>query len=355
VDDNRVPRLDTTTGDTTPVALQSSDTQIGDKGANPALTLNTSQGNSRGIDSVDLQVNRTANTQVASGLRSFIGSGEKNTASSTDSVVCGGDSNVASTSSRATICGGQLNTATGQESFIGAGQNNTASNTQAVVAGGDTNLASGNESAVLGGNSNQATNTQAAVGGGVGNVASGAQTTISGGANNAASQPFATVPGGYYGVANHHGQLSRGAGQFAAPGDAQAISLIWRLSTASGAPNKPMFLDGTSLLATIATNSVWAFSILVVGRSTGGGTSQNAAWKIEGSIKNNAGTVALVSAVTTTLIANDTAGVVWGVVGNVVVEADNTNKALNIRVAATVDPLATTRWVAEMRAVELAF
>ena len=53
-----------------------------------------SAANARGESSVDLQTDRNAVTQVASGARSFIGAGRRNTASSPDSVVVGGIDNI---------------------------------------------------------------------------------------------------------------------------------------------------------------------------------------------------------------------------------------------------------------------
>lgn len=93
---------------------------------NTFLIINTNgsiqrdnSGNSRGVEAVDLQINRSANTQVASGNRSFIFSGDNNTASGVSSSV-----------------GGSTNTSSGTNSFVGGGNNNEASGANSAIFGG---------------------------------------------------------------------------------------------------------------------------------------------------------------------------------------------------------------------------
>ena len=57
---------------------------------------NATGGNNRGLNVVDLQTSRNANSQVASGNYSFIGGGQNNTANATWSSIAGGYSNIAS-------------------------------------------------------------------------------------------------------------------------------------------------------------------------------------------------------------------------------------------------------------------
>lgn len=74
--------------------------------------LGADGGNARGAAAVDLQVTRTADTQVASGAGSAIGGGSGNTASGAGSAIGGGASNTAS-GSYVAIGGGLYNTASG--------------------------------------------------------------------------------------------------------------------------------------------------------------------------------------------------------------------------------------------------
>jgi hypothetical protein len=91
-------------------------------------------GNVRGNYAVDLQILRTAATQVASGSQSVVLGGQSNTASATQSTVCGGINNNAS----------------GQQSAVLGGNANGASGLGAVSLGGSSNVASGNNSITMG-------------------------------------------------------------------------------------------------------------------------------------------------------------------------------------------------------------
>ena len=72
-------------------------------------------GNARGAGATDLQGDRSAATQVASGEDAVIGGGENNTSSGFGTTVVGGGSNIAS-DFYATVIGGELNQATEQYS-----------------------------------------------------------------------------------------------------------------------------------------------------------------------------------------------------------------------------------------------
>lgn len=367
LDTDRVPRLSAATG--LPIPLKSSRASIKDAGGAGTLVVDarTAVGNARGVDAIDLMTSRTAITQVASGQESVIAGGRRNTAAALRCTIGGGDTNsinalaqegtiaggtgnsIGATGIQAAICGGDTNVADGEESFVGGGDRNSASGTNSTVAGGLLNSASAASATVAGGNANVASQTYAAIGGGIQNTASASASTVAGGFGNSATANGSSVPGGQYALADKQGQIAHASGLFASQGDAQGSDLVWRRTTVNAAPNQPMYLDGAAVLATIPTSKTWAFYIQVVARSAAG---VSAAWEIRGAIQNNAGTTALVSAVTTTLIADGT-GATWGVVGNVVVEADSVPDALNIRVAATVDPATTVRWVATGRLTEV--
>jgi microcystin-dependent protein len=98
--------------------------------------LQSTGGNNRGANAVDLQVARvsTSPSQVASGTTSVISGGQNNTASGELSVISGGSGS----------------TASGRGSAVGGGENNTASGLFATVPGGRNNVASGENSFAVG-------------------------------------------------------------------------------------------------------------------------------------------------------------------------------------------------------------
>jgi hypothetical protein len=375
VADNRIPRLDRPAGTEVPSPLQSSKVTVTDNGA---VRADGSGGNARGTDAVDLQVTRSGATQVASGTNATIGGGTGNTASGLASVVAGGASNLASgldatiaggTTNTAsalvsTVGGGSTNTARSQGSVVGGGENNIAgdagaANARCTVGGGDTNVASGQESTVAGGNQNQATGTQATigggdgntasatestVGGGNGNIASGVQSTVSGGGSNTASAQQSCVPGGGNAIADKYGQIAwSGCNLFATQGDAQSSWFMLRRATTDATP-ADLFLDGTSLRATIASGKSWMFQIMLVARKDDGLTS---IYKSEGLITNVAGTTSMPAAATTTEIFD---GITLPATP-VVVTADNANDSLNINVTGVA--ATNIRWVARVAIVEV--
>ena len=140
-------------------------------------------GNARGTYAVDLQSDRFAATQVASGSQSTIGGGDDNTASA----------------SRSTVSGGGGNTASQTLSTVVGGGNNTASGILSIVGGGGNNLASGNQASVFGGLNDTASGQYATVIGGLNNIVAGDYSVISGGRgmtlNAAADNSFGFLGG----------------------------------------------------------------------------------------------------------------------------------------------------------------
>ena len=196
-------------------------------------------GNPRGLNAVDLQMQRALATQVASGNLSVIGGGENNTASASRSVVSGGFSNTASAIA-STVGGGASNTASGNSSTVGGGSVNGASGLSSTIGGGIGNEADGVFSTVGGGSSNEAnadfatisgggTNTASGdlstVSGGLSNTASGELSAVGGGLGNTGSGDFSTIPGGFLNIAS--GDFS-----FAAGSQAEAVndnSFVWNV------------------------------------------------------------------------------------------------------------------------------
>ena len=164
----------------------------------------------------------TANTTYATvsggslnsaiGYGSTVGGGGQNTASNNHAAVGGGFGNTASASLAfvgggrfndaladfATISGGERNTNSGRAGFIGGGSNNSvpAGASNAVVVGGSGNTATGNFATVAGGQNNAANDNFAAVAGGNGNSATGIYSFVGGGNQNTTSDDWATVGGG---------------------------------------------------------------------------------------------------------------------------------------------------------------
>lgn len=337
--DNNIPRFDGTSGN--PMPLQDSKLLITDDGA---IQSTPSGGNARGSKAVDLQVDRAANTQVASGADSVVAGGKNNTGSGSNSTVSGGSGNLAS-GTNATVSGGTANTASDTSATVSGGTTNTASKDLATIGGGSLNTASGSGAAVLGGQANTASGGNASVLGGSFNIASATDATTVGGTANQATATY-SVASGNTALANKHAQKSHSAGAFFTGGDSQATELIWRNLTTDATPTE-LFLDGAALRAVVPLNTTWGGIMTIVGRSSAG---VGAVWEVKFGIQNNANTVSLISAVSVAMIADGTGGS-WGVTGNAAVTADNINKTL--KVAMTGFAATNIRWTAHARFVEV--
>jgi hypothetical protein len=177
--------------------------------AGPKPDANIAGGGARGPRAVDLQLERSLASQVASGSNSVIGGGKQNTASSTDTVVSGGF----------------LNQATGG---------------WANVSGGSRNVASGTFAAA-----------------------------ICGGTDNTVSASYASILGGRNGVADRQGMQVHSGGSFVSVGDAQrARFVLWNKTT--NTTSTELFLNGTSTRLTIPSGKVLALTINICGISSTG-------------------------------------------------------------------------------------
>jgi hypothetical protein len=187
----------------------------------PAWSIQRGGGNQRGFHAVDLQSDRSAATQVASGSYSVIGGGQSNTASGQYATVGGGGQNTAS-GQYATVGGGNANTASGQYATVGGGGQNRATGSYATVGGGWSDTASNSYATVGGGGQNRAAGVYATVGGGGQNRAA-SYATVGGGGQNRASGYAATVGGGYQNTASGHYATVGGGWNNVAKGDFSAI------------------------------------------------------------------------------------------------------------------------------------
>ncbi len=354
--DNHVAIFDTPAGTEKPAPVQALATfKFQDTGA-----AQTVGGNARGVDAVDLQPARVANTQVASGNNSGILSGRNNTASG-QGAVAAGETNLASGANSVALGSGA--NATGQSSTVGGGSNNYAVQAWDTVAGGQTNVVNGGNAAVSGGSDNQVTGSSGFIGGGnsnrvsgttgsvlggQSNTASGTSAAVGGGAANVSSSNYSSIPGGLNGSSTHYGQVAHASGRFATNGDAQTSELIWRIATTDATANVEMFLDGSSQRATVPNNTTWAFEIIGVARRDDG---TSITFEVKGGIKNDGGTVVLVAAVTAAVIADGTGTALT--IANFVVDSDDPNNSLRIRVTGIAGQ--NWRWVAHARLVEVGY
>lgn len=269
----------------------------------------TGGGNARGVDAADFQKARNAATQVASGQASFC-AGERNTASGAWSVAAG-FTNTAST----LYC-------------TAFGNGNTASS-NAATSFGQANTSSGLYS----------------VTGGFGCTASDNSAVAFGAYNrSSAANSFSS---GRYALANKWGQNAHAASNFAAEGDAQRSVLVMRNATTDATVTE-LFLDGTSLRATIPNNTLWHADIRIAARQATG--TNHAIYHRKCAIYKNttAGSTALQGTVQTigTDVESDAN---W----DVTVSADTTNGSLKIEVTGVA--ATNIRWVAEVSLVEVAY
>jgi hypothetical protein len=176
-------------------------------------------GNARGVYAVDLQISRTANTQVASGEYSAIGGGISNSVAAKRSVIAGGNSNSCPSGSQfycfigagngnivnndgGVVCGGFGNRAgqgagfTHGYSFVGSGEGNYVYTDRGGIVCGQSNLVSGSKGFIGGGQSNTASGQWSTVAGGRSNGSTNSYTTVCGGYNNQATFTYDTICGG---------------------------------------------------------------------------------------------------------------------------------------------------------------
>lgn len=288
-------------------------------------------GNIIGARAVDLQITHGLATRVASGADSFA-AGTANTASGASATSIG---SVNTSSGPSAVTLGASNTASGNESFA-AGNGNSASNNQAVALG-FTNVSS-NVTTVAIGRTNNATGPRS-VAIGITNTASGTASVALGSECNV-SGSYAQGTG-HQAAATRLGQKAHSAGQFAAVGDAQAVTFVLRNKTTNGTA-VTLFLDGASTRLTLASGRVLSGTINIVGTRSDGVSV--ARYLRQFTLKNVAGTTSLVGSVIT-LGTDEATGT------SISVTADDTNDALSIQVTGVTAE--TWRWVSTVDAIEI--
>jgi hypothetical protein len=254
-------------------------------------------GNARGTRAVDLQLIRDGSTQVASG---------------NVSVICGGNSNICS----------------GEGSCVGGGTSNQVTSQRSVISGGLSNLVTGIYAVVVGGQTN---------------TSSGIWSSVAGGQNNTASSNHSFISGGYQALADRNGLSAHAAGRFAANGDAQKTTAVFRNKTTTNSAVE-LFLDGASVRYTVTSGKVISMLINITGTKSDG--SAVAHYVRQYSIKNVGGTTSEVYAAVT--VGTDNAAGT-----SIALSADNTNDSLKIEVTGVTSE--TWRWVASVDAVEVGY
>jgi hypothetical protein len=233
------------------------------------------------------------------------------------------------------------------------GVNNTASGLQSVAMGSG-NTASGVYSAAMG-NSTASGTYAVSMGASTASVSfsfamgqSSASNTYSTAVGQSSAQGSFSFASGYS-LAAQIGKFTHSGGVFSNTGDSQTGMLVVRASTTT---NTTVVLtsDGTGAGTTnqliASTNRAMAFTGELIGKQSG--SANIAAYKIEGTLVNNAGTVTMptgtLTAIGTDSIALDTAPTL---------AADNTNKGLTVTSGAKTTT--NIRWVCTLRSTEVVY
>lgn len=291
----------------------------------PKPNAAASGGNARGVSAVDLQVTRSAATQVASANYSAILGGEGNTVSGTHSAAVGQSNTI---SAIHCFVAGQSNNISVQRAAAFGGGNSVSK--RGGFVGGETNTVNGEQATVFGLSNNAQGNFSFIAGNDCQTNATG--TAAFGGSSRA--NGVYSFASGIFPIATLRGQHSQASGRFVTNGDCQRSTLgAFRSITGTAATN--LYLDGASVVIGLpATNSVWQFKIQLVAvcTTTGGSINANDVFggTYEGVIKRVGATTSIVGTVTQVNTWSD-----GGFVANVptvAITADNTaNEALDIQ------------------------
>lgn len=312
----------------------------------------TAGGNKRGQYAVDLQTERTAATQVASGVNSVISGGKSNAtaAGATYSVVAGGNSNSIFASgeyatigggtanqvhaNRATVCGGAYNTSSGADSTTSGG-GNTASGTSAVAMGSGCVASGAFASIALGQGSTASAITAVAIGGTV--IADG---------------NYSTALGQYSQTFGVSGAIAHSSGRVTTTGDVQTRSVTLFTQTTNATPSVLRTTTSAVSSSNILNNRDYTLQV-IKGRCiarTPGSTVDYAVWEFTALLNRGADAASsalLILLVTPALLASGGTGGTWGLS----VTADTTNGGL--LVTGTGEAGKTITWGCDLNALEV--
>jgi len=268
-----------------------------------------------------------------------------------------------------TIAIGELSISTGASAGIAIGRHALNTGTEGVAIGsgsspgiganasayrpvaiGTASRASGDVSLSIGGGST-ATQRGAVALGGISNASSGAGIAI--GENVSASAHCIAIGGnnatgdsadcsaqdavalGQHIKADDIGEFAFASGEFAVQSDAHRSWYVLRNQT-TNATQTELFADASAGDISVGSDCSMSGFIRIVARRTDA-DGETAHYTIEWTIDNNAGTTALVGAISVVTVAEDTAA--WSVTAT----ADNSNDGINILV--TGEASKTIRWV----------
>ena len=374
-----------TSGEARPVASGQDSLALGN-GANSvgtrSVALTTSYAS--GTDSFAAAIGNSTSLYGATGQES-ISMGANSKASGTRSISIGGLTEAAASYSTAlgvnsSVSGSKTATgsgsmalggsyASGADSFAAAVANNTSTygaNNANAVSIGYLSKSTGTATTSIGYTTNASGSYATAIG--YGSVSSGSNSTAIGGwwsygAPTASAISAIAIGDGVTADANWavalgsaaitntiKGKYSFSNGRFAANGDSQTGTFVFRRTTTNAAATVLTTDDtvqGTDDQIILPNNSAYAFTGLVVARQQAAGGTASAAWEIIGLIRREgtAGTTALVNSAIN--VINNAPG--W----TLALSADTTNGGLSI----TVTGAAATniRWVATVQTSEVTY
>jgi len=275
-----------------------------------AIQSTLSGGDARGIGAIDLQLTRTATTQVPSGDESAILGGHGNTVTATTSVIVVG--------SRSTITGGSVH-------FIGSGDSNIingGSSAYSAIVNGQTCVITGHACFIGTGSYLTIANAY--------NVPNSA--IVSGYWQKITMVPYAFIGSGFGGHCYLPGQHSHGGNAWAdVYGTCQHSRVVGKIETTNATATDATLFNGSWVPITLWLNRTYQFTVRVSARQVGGSSGtigDSGVWIYRGGIKVAAtvGTTLLIGAVAEELKLLDAAAAGW----TVACTADTTNGALTV-------------------------
>lgn len=358
-----------------------------------------SGGDKRGIYAVDLQAQRSGNTQVASGARSVIGGGQSNQNGGAHAVVSGGFTNtigsstsygvigggdvnqivvgvngtigggsanlIYTTGSYQTLAGGRGNSCRDGYTTVSGGYSNTATSSYATISGGFANSATQMHSLVVSGNGCTASNTYATVLNGLGSSNAGSYSTIINGSYNLnQGAPFSTIVNGFdnlvtpdgdhsivmgvSGYADRRGIFVHSGRQRSIRGDNQFERMVMSRITANATQTEITYDSSNTSPSTTTrygtrTRSATFVTVKVVARRQSNVPGDQAAFELKALITNGLGAATIIGTVTKTVIAQTAGASTWDV--NLGVDGNNC-----LTVLATGDNGSSICWTAVVEA-----
>lgn len=297
-------------------------------------------GNKRGINALDLQTLRSSATEVASGQYSVL-AGVYSTASGSQSVVLGYGS---IGNNQAAVAISQSASATGQGAVsVGLSSTASASSTTTVGRG---STSSDTSSAAFGYNNTASGFQSLAIGSE--NITSGAYSSTVGWGNTANSS-FASAYGAYSHTFGIYGRQAFASYYIGAVADCQkSIFFLKQRTTGNTATTLTAnnSTAGTGNQVILSNNSGYRFKGTIIGKKSG--TTDVAAWDIDGIIVRGANAASTTLAVSTVTLVQNTPA--WG---TPTLAADTTNGGLQVQVTGA--SATNIQWTAVIETTEVIY